>query len=123
MKSTALRFQEQTKPWLSGFVVTMMSGLVVAGVNAEQTLPYYAVLSIVAIHLTHQVRNIVLYTFSSVGGQCCLFSCLLDLYTGHQQARGLLEEICLQQKPRTVVIFRHCCWQFVERTKRDFAAK
>lgn len=34
-----------------------MSGLVTAGVNAEQTLPYYAVLSTVAIHLTHQVRN------------------------------------------------------------------
>lgn len=57
VKSTALRFQEQTKPWLSGFVVAMMSGLVAAGVNAEQTLPYYAVLSTVAIHLTHQVRS------------------------------------------------------------------
>ena len=59
MKSTALRLQEQTKPWLSGFTVAMMSGLVAAGVNAEQTLPYYAVLSTVAIHLTHQVRNTV----------------------------------------------------------------
>lgn len=35
----------------------MMSGLVTAGVNAEQTLPYYAVLSAVAAHLTHQVRD------------------------------------------------------------------
>lgn len=61
VKSTALRFQEQTKPWLSGFSVAMMSGLVAAGVNAEQTLPYFAVLSTVAIHLTHQVRNIVFY--------------------------------------------------------------
>lgn len=60
VKSTALRFQEQTKSWLSGFAVAMMSGLVTAGVNAEQTLPYYAVLSTVAIHLAHQVRNIVL---------------------------------------------------------------
>lgn len=61
VKSTALKFQEQTKPWLSGFSVAMMCGLVAAGVNAEQTLPYYAVLSTVAIHLTHQVRNMVLY--------------------------------------------------------------
>ncbi|XP_070820834.1 4-hydroxybenzoate polyprenyltransferase, mitochondrial [Chaetodon trifascialis] len=58
VKSTALRFQEQTKPWLSGFTVAMMSGLVAAGVNAEQTLPYYAVLSIVAIHLTHQIYTV-----------------------------------------------------------------
>ncbi|XP_074495229.1 4-hydroxybenzoate polyprenyltransferase, mitochondrial [Sebastes fasciatus] len=58
VKSTALRFQEQTKPWLSGFTVAMMSGLVVAGVNAGQTLPYYAVLSTVAIHLTHQIYTL-----------------------------------------------------------------
>lgn len=60
VKSTALQFQEQTKPWLSGFTVAMMSGLTVAGINAEQTLPYYAVLSTVAIHLTHQARNMIL---------------------------------------------------------------
>ncbi|XP_020345252.1 4-hydroxybenzoate polyprenyltransferase, mitochondrial [Oncorhynchus kisutch] len=58
VKSTALRFQEQTKPWLSGFMVAMMSGLIVAGVNAEQTLPYYATLSAVAIHLTHQIYTL-----------------------------------------------------------------
>lgn len=60
MKSTALRFQEQTKPWLTGFTVAMISGLIVAGVNAGQTLPYYAALSTVATHLSQQVRNIVL---------------------------------------------------------------
>lgn len=58
VKSTALRFQEQTKPWLSAFTVAMMSGLVTAGVNAEQTLPYYAVLSVVAAHLTHQIYTL-----------------------------------------------------------------
>ncbi|KAI3372625.1 hypothetical protein L3Q82_023104 [Scortum barcoo] len=58
VKSTALRFQEQTKPWLTGFTVAMLSGLVAAGVNAEQTLPYYAVLSTVAIHLTHQIYTL-----------------------------------------------------------------
>lgn len=57
VKSTALRFGEQTKPWLSGFSVAMLSGLVAAGINAEQTLPYYTVLSAVALHLTHQVRS------------------------------------------------------------------
>lgn len=34
-----------------------MSGLVTAGVNAEQTLPYYAVLAAVGAHLTRQVSD------------------------------------------------------------------
>ncbi|XP_056274877.1 4-hydroxybenzoate polyprenyltransferase, mitochondrial [Pseudoliparis swirei] len=58
VKSTALMFHEQTKPWLSGFMAAMMSGLVVTGVNAEQTLPYYAVLATVAVHLTHQIYTL-----------------------------------------------------------------
>ncbi|KAM8866357.1 4-hydroxybenzoate polyprenyltransferase, mitochondrial isoform 1-T1 [Synchiropus picturatus] len=58
VKSTALRFQEQTKPWLCGFSVAMMSGLVIAGINADQTLPYYAVISTVALHLAHQIYTV-----------------------------------------------------------------
>ncbi|KAM8885408.1 4-hydroxybenzoate polyprenyltransferase, mitochondrial isoform 1-T2 [Spinachia spinachia] len=58
VKSTAVLFNEQTKPWLSGFAAAMMSGLVVAGLNAEQTLPYYAALSAVAAHLTHQIYTL-----------------------------------------------------------------
>lgn len=48
-------FREQTKPWLVTFTAAMMAGLTAAGVNAEQTLPYYLTLSAVAVHLTHQV--------------------------------------------------------------------
>uniref|UniRef100_A0A3P9JKE5 4-hydroxybenzoate polyprenyltransferase, mitochondrial n=1 Tax=Oryzias latipes TaxID=8090 RepID=A0A3P9JKE5_ORYLA len=58
VKSTALRFQDQTKLWLSGFTAAMMSGLVVAGVSAQQTLPYYAALTAVAFHLTHQIYSV-----------------------------------------------------------------
>ncbi|XP_068167540.1 4-hydroxybenzoate polyprenyltransferase, mitochondrial [Antennarius striatus] len=58
VRSTALRFQEQTKPWLSSFAVAMMTGLIAAGVNAEQTLPYYAVLATVAVHLSHQIYTL-----------------------------------------------------------------
>ena len=57
MKSTALRFQGETKGWLSGFAVAMMCGLLTAGISAEQTLPYYATLSTVAVHLIYQVRR------------------------------------------------------------------
>ena len=55
VKSTALMFREQTKPWLTGFAAAMVAGLGVAGVNAEQTLPYYLTLGCVAAHLGHQV--------------------------------------------------------------------
>ncbi|XP_028270113.1 4-hydroxybenzoate polyprenyltransferase, mitochondrial [Parambassis ranga] len=58
VKSTALRFQEHTKPWLCGFTVAMMSGLVVAGINSGQTFPYYAVLGTVATHLAHQIYTL-----------------------------------------------------------------
>lgn len=33
----------------------MLSGLVLAGANADQTLPYYCAVSAVAIHLAHQI--------------------------------------------------------------------
>ncbi|XP_016321276.1 4-hydroxybenzoate polyprenyltransferase, mitochondrial-like [Sinocyclocheilus anshuiensis] len=55
VKSTALRFQENTKLWLSGFTGVMLSGLVLTGANADQTLPYYCAVSAVAIHLAHQI--------------------------------------------------------------------
>lgn len=62
VKSTALRFQEHTKPWLSAFTVTMLSGLILAGANANQTVPYYVAVSAAALHLAQQVRFI--FTFS-----------------------------------------------------------
>uniref|UniRef100_W5MV33 4-hydroxybenzoate polyprenyltransferase, mitochondrial n=2 Tax=Lepisosteus oculatus TaxID=7918 RepID=W5MV33_LEPOC len=58
VKSTALCFQEQTKPWLTGFSVAMLSGLILTGINSHQTLPYYGALSVVAIHLVYQVYSL-----------------------------------------------------------------
>lgn len=127
VKSTALRFQGQTKAWLSGFAVAMMSGLTAAGINAGQTLPYYATLSTVAIHLVYQVRRL------KRRGKCSSTQrwrfkvtpppSLTDLHVGHQQTRGLLAEICLQPKPGPFATFRHCCWEFMEGKERQFAAE
>uniref|UniRef100_A0A8C7GQT9 Coenzyme Q2 4-hydroxybenzoate polyprenyltransferase n=1 Tax=Oncorhynchus kisutch TaxID=8019 RepID=A0A8C7GQT9_ONCKI len=50
VKSIALRFQEHTNIWLSGFMMAMMLRLVVAGFNTEQTLPYYATLWLFTSH-------------------------------------------------------------------------
>nr|XP_055056735.1 4-hydroxybenzoate polyprenyltransferase, mitochondrial [Misgurnus anguillicaudatus] len=58
VKSTALRFGQDTKLWLSGFSVAMSSGLILAGVNADQTLPYYCTLSAVTAHLAYQIYTV-----------------------------------------------------------------
>lgn len=58
VRSTALRFNEKTKLWLSGFSAAMLAGLVLTGVNCEQTLPYYISLAAVGAHLAHQVYTL-----------------------------------------------------------------
>lgn len=69
VKSTALRFQEHTKPWLSAFTVAMLSGLILVGTNANQTMPYYVAVSAVALHLARQVsmvQNFETYFYFSI---------------------------------------------------------
>ncbi|XP_043917052.1 4-hydroxybenzoate polyprenyltransferase, mitochondrial [Protopterus annectens] len=58
VKSTALRFNEQTKLWLIGFSAAMLAGLALTGVNCGQTLPYYVSLAVVGAHLAYQVYTL-----------------------------------------------------------------
>ncbi|XP_072798524.1 4-hydroxybenzoate polyprenyltransferase, mitochondrial [Vicugna pacos] len=58
LKSTALRFREDTKQWLSGFSVAMLGALSLVGVNSNQTAPYYAALAAVGVHLAHQIYTL-----------------------------------------------------------------
>ncbi|KAM4052660.1 4-hydroxybenzoate polyprenyltransferase, mitochondrial [Anomaloglossus baeobatrachus] len=58
VKSTALRFNEQTKLWLSGFSVAMLSGLTLTGLSCDQTLPYYAAIALIGGHLVHQIYTL-----------------------------------------------------------------
>lgn len=58
LKSTALRFREDTKQWLSGFSVAMLGALSLVGVNSDQTAPYYIALAAVGAHLAHQVYTL-----------------------------------------------------------------
>lgn len=55
VKSTALHFEKDTKQWLSGFSLAMLLSLCVAGMNCNQTLPYYSAVAAVGAHLAHQV--------------------------------------------------------------------
>lgn len=56
VKSTALRFGDNTKLWLSGFTAAMLTGLTAAGLACDQTIPYYSSVSLVGAHLIQQVR-------------------------------------------------------------------
>ncbi|XP_036891519.1 4-hydroxybenzoate polyprenyltransferase, mitochondrial [Sturnira hondurensis] len=58
LKSTALRFRENAKQWLSGFSAAMLGALSLVGVTAGQTVPYYAALAAVGAHLTHQIYTL-----------------------------------------------------------------
>ncbi|XP_016961206.1 4-hydroxybenzoate polyprenyltransferase, mitochondrial [Drosophila biarmipes] len=58
VKSTALRFGENTKAWLSGFTAAMLTGLSAAGWACDQTLPYYAAVGIVGAHLVQQIYSL-----------------------------------------------------------------
>lgn len=58
VKSTALRFGDNTKLWLTSFSAAMMTGLVTCGYVCDQSLPYYATLGIVGAHLAHQIHSL-----------------------------------------------------------------
>uniref|UniRef100_A0A8B9R0X8 4-hydroxybenzoate polyprenyltransferase, mitochondrial n=1 Tax=Anas platyrhynchos TaxID=8839 RepID=A0A8B9R0X8_ANAPL len=58
VKSTALHFKEDTKRWLSGFSTAMLVGLCVAGMNCNQTFPYYSAVAAVGAHLAHQIYTL-----------------------------------------------------------------
>lgn len=55
MKSTAIRFGENTKLWLTGFASAMIGNLVLSGVMNDQSWPYYASIALVSTHLASQI--------------------------------------------------------------------
>lgn len=58
IKSTALRFGDNTKLWLSGFSTVMLSSLVAAGISCDQTWPYYTSIAMVGGHLVQQIYSL-----------------------------------------------------------------
>lgn len=56
VKSTAIRFGSDTKYWLSGFSVGMISNLLLTGFLTSQTWPFYVSVAAVATHFAHQIR-------------------------------------------------------------------
>ncbi|XP_025829164.1 4-hydroxybenzoate polyprenyltransferase, mitochondrial-like [Agrilus planipennis] len=55
IKSTAIRFDRNTKLWLSGFSSVMITSLITSGLMNDQSWPYYVAVSAVAAHLVSQI--------------------------------------------------------------------
>jgi 4-hydroxybenzoate polyprenyltransferase len=58
IKSTALRFGDKTKIWLTGFSSAMISCLCVTGLACDQTWPYYASVAAIGAHLARQLSTL-----------------------------------------------------------------
>lgn len=58
IKSTALRFGDNTKIWLTAFSTAMMSGLLTSGYICDQTWPYYTAVGLVGAHLAQQISSL-----------------------------------------------------------------
>lgn len=58
IKSTAIRFGDHTKLWLSGFSTAMIGGLITSGVVCGQTWPYYSAVGLISGHLAHQIYSL-----------------------------------------------------------------
>lgn len=55
LKSTAIKFGDRTKLWLSLFSGGMICSLMVAGVTTQQLWPFYTSVGIIGCHLTNQL--------------------------------------------------------------------
>ncbi|BBN06972.1 4-hydroxybenzoate polyprenyltransferase [Marchantia polymorpha subsp. ruderalis] len=60
--STALRFGDSTKTWLAGFSAVCVSGLALAGFNADLGWPFYAGVIASAGHLAWQVSSVDIHS-------------------------------------------------------------
>lgn len=58
LKSTAIRFGEDTNKWLGGFAALMCSSLMLTGVNTSQCWPYYTAVAITGLNLIHQTLTL-----------------------------------------------------------------
>lgn len=61
IKSTAIKFGDDTKFYLSGFAIVMITSLIISGVLTTQTWPYYTAVGITGTHISNQVNIIHVY--------------------------------------------------------------
>ncbi|RWS15994.1 4-hydroxybenzoate polyprenyltransferase: mitochondrial-like isoform X1 [Dinothrombium tinctorium] len=58
IKSTAIKFGDKTKQWLSLFSIGMISSLTLVGINTAQMWPFYVSVAAAAAHLGKQISTL-----------------------------------------------------------------
>ncbi|KAL6426018.1 hypothetical protein ACFW04_008955 [Cataglyphis niger] len=58
IKSTAIKFGDDTKFYLSGFGMVMITSLIASGVLTTQTWPYYTAVGLIAMHISNQIYTL-----------------------------------------------------------------
>ncbi|CAI9719983.1 4-hydroxybenzoate polyprenyltransferase, mitochondrial [Octopus vulgaris] len=58
VKSTALKFGDQTKQWLAGSSVFMFGNLALSGYMCDQIWPYYTALTFTMLHVANQIYSV-----------------------------------------------------------------
>lgn len=58
LKSTAIKFGDNTAKWLTGFSVLMCSSLAITGLNTNQCWPYYTAITIIGLNLAQQLSTL-----------------------------------------------------------------
>lgn len=58
VRSTALRFGDLSKEWISGFGIACISSLALCGYNADIGWPYYAFLTAASGHIVWQILTV-----------------------------------------------------------------
>ncbi|KRX40273.1 4-hydroxybenzoate polyprenyltransferase, mitochondrial [Trichinella britovi] len=58
LKSTALKFGDNTKPYLSLFGSSMITSLAITGLMTDQTWPYYVGLLLTSCHIGWQIGTL-----------------------------------------------------------------
>ncbi|XP_044488348.1 4-hydroxybenzoate polyprenyltransferase, mitochondrial-like isoform X2 [Mangifera indica] len=80
VKSTALRFGDSTKKWISGFGIACVSGLALSGFNADIGWPYYAFLVAASGHLGWQIWTVDLSSRADCNRKCQLADSIQCFY-------------------------------------------
>ncbi|KMQ92574.1 para-hydroxybenzoate-- mitochondrial [Lasius niger] len=58
IKSTAIKFGDYTKFYLSGFGMIMIASLIASGLLTTQTWPYYTSVGLIAMHISNQIYTL-----------------------------------------------------------------
>ncbi|CAD6188209.1 unnamed protein product [Caenorhabditis auriculariae] len=95
VKSTALRFGEDTKKWLTGFSTSSVGLLALSGMASHQQWPYYAAVFGVASHLGWQIVSLDIHN-----GEDCWRKFRANRWIGFLLFSGIIASTLLKEKNR-----------------------